>query len=137
MNDHKIVYKYDADNKKGTFERLATYAVACVRTKFGLNYLWKDCNNETECDENKIDKKRRRRNMVDIPFDPKVNLKSLDFKSGKKKAKQGGSKKLVSEKEEDDIEHNVMKKFLNKFDEYFKNTAAPSILNIEDVKRVR
>lgn len=137
MNEHKIIYKYDTDNKKGFFERLATHAVACVRTKFGENYLLKDYNKETKGDETKSDKKRRRRNLVKIPFDPNVNLKRLEMKSEKKETKEGHSKKLVSEKEEDNSEDNVMQKILGKFEEYFKNTAAPSILNIEDVKRVR
>ena len=129
MSDHNIDYRYDIKNKMGCFQKMATYSLQCVRNSIAPNYIVKV---EAELMEDGKTKKRRR-NLKDMQFDPKVNLK--DPSKYKKRVR---TTVTVSKNKDDEVnlEYKIQKGIVKKFDDYFKQNPGGYIMNVGEVRKV-
>ena len=127
MSDHNINYRYDQKNNMGCFQKMATYSVQCVRNSFAPNYQMKV---EAELMDDGETKKRRR-DLKNMEFDPMVNLK--DPSKYKKKVVKTVSK---DENNDIDLEYEIKKSIVNKFDVYFKGNPGSFITNMGEVRKV-
>ena len=126
MTDHKISYRYDPKNRLGCLEKLATYSLILVRRSFGKNYRMIKEKTQSKKD----DRKKRRRDVKKMPFDPNVHLK--DPTKFKKKVTN-----IVSDNDKDeDLNYSIEKNIVNKFERYFKENPNGYIINVGDIKRV-
>ena len=133
MSDHNIDYRYDIKNKMGCFQKMATYSLQCVWNSIAPNYKMKV---EAELMEDGETKKRRR-NLKDMEFDPKVNLKDPSkYKKSRVGTTVSRNTVIKNKDNEVNLEYKIKKGIVKKFDVYFKQNLGGSIMNVGEVRKV-
>ena len=135
------MYKSDGSTKKGCFEKCAKYAVWCVRSKFGHEYIYKEKKDKSKSNA------KRRRNLVSLDFDPMINLRKNRPEKKEKVSEHDkqdagavvevspspGKKRLT----QSEMEYNVKEMVVQSLRSYFLASPGSCISTVDEFKNVR